>query len=43
MPAVYPHLTSSQEVRQIYRDHGWPDNFNREACGAALRKWDGQH
>ncbi|KAI4853926.1 hypothetical protein E4T44_00545 [Aureobasidium sp. EXF-8845] len=29
-----------QEVRQIYRDHGWPDDFRREECREALRKWD---
>jgi hypothetical protein len=29
-----------QEVRQIYRDHGWPDNFRREGCRNALREWN---
>jgi hypothetical protein len=29
-----------QEVRQIYRDHGWPDSFRREECRDALRRWD---
>jgi hypothetical protein len=29
-----------QEVRQIYRDHGWPHNFRREECRDALREWN---
>ena len=29
-----------QEVRQIYRDHGWPGNFRREECREALREWN---
>ncbi|KJX94423.1 hypothetical protein TI39_contig4195g00014 [Zymoseptoria brevis] len=29
-----------QEVRQIYRDHGWPDSFRREECHVALEEWD---
>lgn len=30
----------TQEVRQIYRDHGWPDDFQREECFEALQEWD---
>nr|POE85217.1 hypothetical protein CFP56_67375 [Quercus suber] len=26
--------------RQIYRDHGWPDNFRREECRNALQEWN---
>jgi hypothetical protein len=29
-----------QEVRQIYRGHGWPDDFRREECREALREWN---
>lgn len=29
-----------QEVRQLYRDHGWPDNFRREECRQALQEWN---
>ena len=26
-------------LRRIYRDHGWPDSFNREGCRRALEKF----
>ena len=29
-----------QEVRQIYRDHGWPDDFRRDECREVLREWN---
>lgn len=29
-----------QEVRQIYRDHGWPDDFRLEECCSALWEWN---
>jgi hypothetical protein len=29
-----------QEVRQIYRDHGWPEDFRREECRDVLREWN---
>ncbi|TQV93182.1 hypothetical protein IF1G_07760 [Cordyceps javanica] len=28
------------EVRQIYRDHGWPDDFRRRECRDALQEWN---
>ncbi|SMQ48444.1 unnamed protein product [Zymoseptoria tritici ST99CH_3D1] len=31
---------ATDEVRQIYHDHGWPDNFCREECHVALEEWD---
>nr|POE85218.1 hypothetical protein CFP56_67375 [Quercus suber] len=31
---------ATDEVRQIYRDHGWPDNFRREECRNALQEWN---
>ncbi|KAI5236667.1 hypothetical protein E4T42_09393 [Aureobasidium subglaciale] len=34
----YDRMTD--EVRQIYRDHGWPDNFRREDCRIALQIWN---
>ncbi|KAH0160412.1 hypothetical protein KCU67_g6737, partial [Aureobasidium melanogenum] len=34
------HDHATDEVRQIYRDHGWPDNFCREECHNALREWN---
>ncbi|KAH8694322.1 hypothetical protein BGW36DRAFT_384747 [Talaromyces proteolyticus] len=30
---------ATDEVRQIYRDHGWPDNFRRRECRDALQEW----
>jgi hypothetical protein len=30
----------SKEMREIFRSHGWPDSFDREACKAALGEWD---
>lgn len=29
-----------QEVRQIYREHGWPDDFRRDECRRVLREWN---
>ncbi|KAK8040828.1 hypothetical protein PG994_013835 [Apiospora phragmitis] len=29
---MFRHDVSTDEVRQIYRDNGWPDAFNREGC-----------
>ncbi|KAG9643569.1 hypothetical protein KCU64_g11713, partial [Aureobasidium melanogenum] len=34
------HDRATDEVRQIHRDHGWPDNFRREECHNALREWN---
>ncbi|SMY22140.1 unnamed protein product [Zymoseptoria tritici ST99CH_1A5] len=31
---------ATDEVRQIYHDHGWPDSFHREECHEALEQWD---
>jgi len=36
-------LTNSiylQEVRQIYREHGWFDNLDLEGCHQALLEWN---
>ncbi|KAI0176930.1 hypothetical protein BJ166DRAFT_10815 [Pestalotiopsis sp. NC0098] len=33
----------SEEVRQIYRDHGWPDRFDRAACAESIRGWETSH
>lgn len=30
----------TDEVRDIYRAHGWPDEFRREECRQALLEWD---
>ncbi|KUJ08210.1 uncharacterized protein LY89DRAFT_725139 [Mollisia scopiformis] len=30
---------SSNEIREIYRAHGWPSFFRREDCKEALLKW----
>lgn len=30
------NMIQLQEVRQIYREHGWPDNFDLEGCRQAL-------
>lgn len=29
-----------QEVRQIYREHGWPDDFRRDGCHRVLQEWN---
>ncbi|KAI5202618.1 hypothetical protein E4T39_04705 [Aureobasidium subglaciale] len=34
----YDRMTD--EVRQIYRDHGWPNDFRREECRDTLREWN---
>lgn len=31
---------ATEEVRNIYRKHGWPDNFRREDCRKALAEWE---
>lgn len=31
-----------QQVRAIYRAHGWPYSFRREECKKALKEWDNQ-
>ncbi|KUI67450.1 hypothetical protein VM1G_02902 [Cytospora mali] len=31
---------ATEEVRDIYRTHGWPDNFRREDCRKALAEWE---
>jgi hypothetical protein len=28
-----------QEVREIYRQHGWPDAFRQDECCEALKEW----
>lgn len=38
-----PQLILIQEVRQIYRDHGWPDRFDSAACAEAIRRWESSH
>ncbi|ETS75723.1 hypothetical protein PFICI_12667 [Pestalotiopsis fici W106-1] len=38
---VISYDAGSEEVRQIYRDHGWPDRFDRAACADAIRRWEG--
>ncbi|KAK8043402.1 hypothetical protein PG993_005832 [Apiospora rasikravindrae] len=37
---VFRQDASTDEVRQIYRDHGWPGAFNREDCQEAIRAWE---
>ncbi|RWA10759.1 hypothetical protein EKO27_g4340 [Xylaria grammica] len=29
----------TEALREIYRQHGWPDEYNRDACILALREW----
>ncbi|KAL1981335.1 hypothetical protein VTN96DRAFT_2776 [Rasamsonia emersonii] len=29
-----------EEMKKIYREYGWPDNFRREDCRKALLEWD---
>ncbi|KAI1382678.1 uncharacterized protein F4822DRAFT_102343 [Hypoxylon trugodes] len=29
----------TEELRSIYREHGWPDNYDKERCHRALEKW----
>ncbi|KAI0437934.1 hypothetical protein F4803DRAFT_119822 [Xylaria telfairii] len=29
----------TEELRSIYREHGWPDHYDREACHEALKRW----
>jgi hypothetical protein len=33
------NLVHLQEVRQIYREHGWFDSFDLEGCHRALLEW----
>jgi hypothetical protein len=28
-----------QEIRDIYRQHGWPNSFRRDECREALKQW----
>jgi len=32
--------SSTDEIRDIYRAHGWPDDFRREECKQALFEWE---
>ncbi|KAI8631444.1 hypothetical protein F5Y19DRAFT_396392 [Xylariaceae sp. FL1651] len=41
-PDIMERHTSGDEgevVAGIYREHGWPDAYNKEACIRALREW----
>ncbi|KAI0124097.1 hypothetical protein BJ170DRAFT_638146 [Xylariales sp. AK1849] len=29
----------TEELRGIYREHGWPDSYDKEQCHRALEKW----
>ncbi|ETS80488.1 hypothetical protein PFICI_08017 [Pestalotiopsis fici W106-1] len=29
----------TEELRSIYRKHGWPDNYDKETCREALKAW----
>ncbi|KAM7199942.1 hypothetical protein V8F33_004116 [Rhypophila sp. PSN 637] len=29
----------TDEIRQIYREHGWPDNLRKDECRVALKEW----
>ncbi|KAM7192193.1 hypothetical protein V8F33_008467 [Rhypophila sp. PSN 637] len=29
----------TDEIRQIYKEHGWPENFRKEECRIALKEW----
>ncbi|KAI1352906.1 hypothetical protein F5Y01DRAFT_70698 [Xylaria sp. FL0043] len=38
MPGSYM-WQETEELRTIYREHGWPDNYERQACHEALQRW----
>ncbi|KAI4601581.1 hypothetical protein KJ359_011711 [Pestalotiopsis sp. 9143b] len=40
---VFCYDAHSEEVRQIYRNHDWPDTFDRAACAEAIRGWESSH
>ncbi|PMD40584.1 hypothetical protein L207DRAFT_633572 [Hyaloscypha variabilis F] len=40
--AMLSHTKRTDEVRAIYRAHGWPDSFRRDECRKALIEWDSQ-
>ncbi|CAK7210823.1 hypothetical protein SBRCBS47491_000908 [Sporothrix bragantina] len=35
----YVNDESTDQVRAIYRQHGWPDSFRRQDCRQALTEW----
>lgn len=32
-------LIETQELRKIYKEAGWPDHYDKDACLGALKEW----
>ncbi|RYC55364.1 hypothetical protein CHU98_g10839 [Xylaria longipes] len=41
-PGSY-HWQETEDLRRIYRENGWPDNYEKKTCHEALERWWGDH